>query len=273
MIVRAIERAVAGPFIKAHHYSGTVPTGFNLFFGCYVNDLLFAVVDYGSIASRTPVAYITGQADATKTNTLELRRLCRVGARGEKGPVQLSDVLRMCHHKLVESGYRYILSYSDHAHNARSGAGRFKFKSGSIYHYTGFTHIGETPIEMHCKDKDGRTVHRSRAYRKMLAHNIALCAKLGLTVATKPTGNKDRIWPTDTMLWATDASLPQDKLWTLQQVRENMGLTVFRSPPKDKWLLHLHDEGERVRADRPNAKATTGSTARVLVSTSKRRAS
>lgn len=249
--VRGIERKVAGPFIKANHYSGTVPTGFNLFFGCYVDDVLFAVVDYGSIASRTPVAYITGRADATKANTLELRRLCRVGARGEKGPIQLSEVLRLCHLVLSAHGYRYILSYSDHAHNARSGrkvfVGRFNFKSGSIYHYSGFTHIGETPVEMHCKDKDGRTVHRSRAYRRMLAHNIALCAKLGLPVAKKPTGNKDRIWPTDAMLWATDASLPQDKLWTLQQVRENMGLTVFKSPPKDKWLLTLQAEEGTIR--------------------------
>lgn len=237
--VRTIARSVAAPFIKAHHYSGTVPTGFNIFFGCYMETALFAVVDYGTIASRTAAAYITDRADATNVNTLELRRLCRVGARGEKGPVQLSDVLRTCHDELRKRGYRYVISYSDHAHNARSGAGRFKFKSGSIYHYTGFTHIGETPTEMHCKDRDGRTVHRSRAYRKMLAHNTVLCAKLGLTVSTKPTGNKDRIWPTDPMLWATDASLPQDKLWTLQQVRENMGLTVFRSPPKDKWLLTL----------------------------------
>ena len=230
----------AREFILKYHYSKTVPTGKNIYFGCYVNDELFAVANYASLASRTPPDIILNRPDANRSNTLELRRLCRVGEKGEPGPVKLSDFLRECHDSLRIQGYRYILSYSDRAYNQFKHQHRnAKHKSGGIYKFSGFEYIGETPKEWHIKDKDGNQFHRSRAYRKMLAHNIALCAKLNFPLKRKTTGNRDRYWPKDEKLWATDASLPADKLWKLDQVRTAMGYTRFECPPKDKWLLDL----------------------------------
>lgn len=238
--LREIGRDIAGPFIIANHYSRTVPTSNNIFFGCYVGKELFAVVNYGRIASRTHPKVIIGQDDADEKNTVELRRMCRVGSREAKGPVQLSSVLAKCHELLRTRGVKYVLSYSDQKFNARKGAGRFKFKSGSVYFYSGFTHIGETPKEWHCEDALGNHVHRSKAYRRMLAHNLKVCADRKIIVTQKPTGNKDREWPTDPALWARDdEALPKDRLWTLEQVRRDMGLTRIECPPKDKWLLTL----------------------------------
>lgn len=255
--VREIPRAVAAPFIRAHHSYGTVPTGDNIFFGCYLADgSLFAVVNYGRLAARAGEyrqnveAEITRRPDATNKNTLELRRLCRRGSKEEKGPVQLTAVLRICHDILRKRGWRYILSYSDWGPNKFSRQfKRVKHHSGGIYKHAGFEWLGETPEEYHCRDEKGNRVHRSKAYRKMLAHNLKVCAAMidplsgePMEIAREPTGNRDRIWPTDPTLWATDCepqTLPPGKLWGLDQVRRNLGLRVDKFPPKDKWLLTL----------------------------------
>lgn len=247
--VREVGRSIAAPFIEKHHYSHTTPTAFNIFFGCYVEGNLFAIVDYGSIQGRDGrfregVRMAIGREGATADNTLEIRRLCRRGAIGEKGPVLLSDVLRECHRLLRERGYRFILSYSDWDYNTFKRHGRDTFeegkhRSGNIYKHSGFEWLGATPPEVHCEDKEGNKVHRSVAYRKMLAHNEKLCAQWGLTLERKASGNRDRIWPSDPDKWATDDSLPPNKLWKLDQVRRNMGLRVRKCKPKDKWLLDL----------------------------------
>lgn len=258
--VREIPRSVAGPFIEKYHYSGTAPTGDNIYFGCYPeNGGLFAVVNYGRLACRTEKggqdeAEATGCPDATVKNTLELRRMCRVGSKENKGPVKLTAILKICHNKLRKSGYRYILSYSDWGASplasidpldprdptdmVRPGT---RHRSGGVYLFARFKWLGATPEEYHCLDKDGNVVHRSVAYRKMLAHNLKICKKAAFVVERKITGNRDRIWPTDPTLWAmADANpLPADKLWRLDQVRRAMRLTVSKRPPKDKWLLIL----------------------------------
>lgn len=239
--VRELSHSIASPFIIEHHYSHTTPRTDNIFFGCYIDGVLFAVVNYGRLASRTSPAVVLKLDEATAKNTLELRRLCRLGKQGEPGPVMLSDVLKVCHDILRERGYRYIVSYSDRKHN------QFKIqfrqaahKSGGIYKFSGFTYLGETAETYHYIDELGEDVHRSRPYRKMLAHNTALCKKLGFEIERSVKGTRtDRVWPTDRSLWATDDTLPEDKLWTKSQVAKAMKLTVVVNPPKDKWLLTL----------------------------------
>jgi hypothetical protein len=230
----------ARAFILAHHYSKTVPTGKNLYFGCYVGGELFAVADYGMLASRSKPSLIVGREDATQENTLELRRLCRLGAKGERGPVKMPKFLRACHKLLKDSGYRYILSYSDRDYNKfavqREGV---QHQSGGVYLFSGFTWLGATAVEWHVVDKDGNRFHRSKAYRRMLAHNLALCKVWGFEVLKKTTGNQDRIWPTDPKLWTKGQKLPADKLWTLEQVRADLGFKREKRSPKDKWLLTL----------------------------------
>jgi hypothetical protein len=242
-------------FILQHHYSKTVPTGKNLFFGCYVDGKLFAVADYASFASRSEPHVVLGEGyeDATRDNTLELRRLCRLGEKGEPGAVKMSDFLRECHDliRLIEN-CRYILSYSDQQYNKFAVQfKRSKHKSGGIYKHAGFVYLGETAEEIHVIDAEGNRFHRSRAYRKMLAHNLALCAKLNFVPAKKTTGNKDRIWPDDPKLWISKETwarvkrrwpkpkLSAKRLWKLDQVRDAMGFKIEKRPPKDKWLLTL----------------------------------
>lgn len=236
--VERLTHAEAAPFILAHHYSKTVPTGHNIFFGCYVEGMLYAVADYGRIASRTPPAVILKRDDADHHNTLELRRLCRIGEK-RTARFNTSDFLRECHDELGMIGYRYILSYSDQQYNKFVVQfRRAKHKSGGIYKHAGFTHVDETPEEMHVIDANGNRFHRSRAYRKMLSHNIKLCGYRVLD--RKRTGNKDRIWPKDLpVATKADKPFPPDKLWELEEVRTWMGFKVEKRMPKDKWLLTL----------------------------------
>src|ERR1035437_6772127 len=164
-----IPRSEAAPFIIANHKYKTVPTGKNVFFGCLVNGTLYAVADFGMLASRTPPAHITGKPDATQLNTVELKRLCRLGEKGERGPVKTPKFLRACHTLLKPMGIRYILSYSDWEYNKfevqQPGVGH---RSGGVYLFSGYTWLGTTSKEWHIKDKDGNRFHRSRAYRRML---------------------------------------------------------------------------------------------------------
>lgn len=241
--VRVIKRPEAARFILKYHYSKTVPTGDNIFFGCYVEDTLYAVANYGRLASRSKPSIVLKRDDATVANTLELRRLCRLGDRGA-ALFNTSDFLRKCH-DILSLDYRYVLSYSDQQYSKfKVQFKRAQHKSGGIYKHAGFTWVGETPRERHVIDKDGNRFHRSRAYRRMLAHNVKLCGgeenierKL-----TGKTGRADRVWPRKTSRrWATkkDGKFPEKKLWTLDQVRTWMGFEVEDREPKDKWLLDL----------------------------------
>lgn len=241
-----IPRSEAAPFILEHHYTHIVPTGPNIYFGCYVEGVLYAVANFGSLASRTPVAHIVGKADATEKNTVELKRLCRLGEKGERGPVKTPKFLRACHKLLKPMGIRYILSYSDRKYNSFAvQRPEVEHQSGGVYLFSGYKWLGATGEEWHVVDKNGKQEHRAKAYKRMLAHNVKVCGGDD-KIPRKATGNRDRIWPED-LPRATSVSLvddtlravPEKSLVTLDQVRRAMGFKRVRCPPKDKWLLEI----------------------------------
>jgi len=133
---------------------GTIPKRYqlekNIFYGCFVNGLLYAVADYGIGVNAFQASYLTRLTgfDVSNENMLELKRLCRIEPKDEK--IQLTEFIAKCHKLLIKLGYRFIVSFSDpmYGHN------------GGIYKAANFKHLGTTSPEVHVKDSDGNIRHR-----------------------------------------------------------------------------------------------------------------
>src|ERR1019366_4044774 len=122
----------AKPFIEAHHYSGSVPTGPNIFFGAFLDGDLYAVAAYGSRANMNLepwLAELTGLPVACGNLTI-LKRLCRKGEKDDaldqrsrsRGEIPMTQFLSFCHRALREFfGIRYIMAYSDPAAGHNGG--------------------------------------------------------------------------------------------------------------------------------------------------------
>lgn len=154
--VYEIEHHIAKPFIERWHYSNKVPTGKNIFFGCFIDNELYAVANYGIGVNSHQASFlkrVTGYGDLSNDNLLELKRLCRREPREEK--YYLSNFLSKCHKLLRVKNYKYIVSFSDPMHG----------HSGGIYKASNFKHLGVTNAEYHVIDKDGVVRHRRYPYR------------------------------------------------------------------------------------------------------------
>jgi len=181
--VTLVDFAIAKPFIEQWHYSKCVPKGFNLFFGCYLDERPYAVANYGEGINPYQAAYLREKTkrDITVTNLLELKRLCRLEPRAEG--VQLTQFLSKCHQQLKRIGYRYVVSFSDPEHG----------HTGGIYKAANFTHMGKTNAEWHTVDKDGNPVHRRVAYRHARQNGITIeKAREVLGLTRRKTLPKDR---------------------------------------------------------------------------------
>lgn len=182
--VVSIDTTTAGPFIERWHYSGRVPTGKNLFYGWYdeTNDL-YAVADYGIGVNPYQAAYlsrITGK-NVQHQHLLELRRLCRREPKREDMP--LTQFLAQCHKLLRQTGYKYVVSFSDPAYG----------HTGGLYKAANFEHLGVTASERHVMDSEGNVRHRRLAFRHARRNGCSIQESrdaLGLRVIVTPP--KDR---------------------------------------------------------------------------------
>lgn len=284
-VVRPITVSQAKPFIEANHYSRKCPTGRNIFFGAFIGDELYAVADYGAgsnmdkgaaLARQTglPVRYqdVTTEwlaaphdhmsvegLEPGPLNCVELKRLCRIGAKGES-KIHLTRFLAVCHRILKNGrpdekkppyGIRYVVSYSDpgelravpvdgeptspyHSQDGRwqiqppdpvphPVTGVLKQQTGHIYRAANFQHLGFTEPQHHTVDAKGTVVHRRTAYKEMLRRRAA------------------------------------GKNVTLADVRKERGLVPIKTPPKERWFIALFPDdakklAERLRA-RPDSEA------------------
>ncbi len=193
----------AKPFIEAFHYSGSVPTGPNIFFGAFIDGDLYAVAAFGSGANKNQepwLAKLTG-LPVTHGNLTILKRLCRKGEKDDaldsrsrsRGEIPMTQFLAFCHRKLKEFfGIRYVMAYSDPA------AGH----DGGVYRAANFIHLGTTKSEQHVQDADGRIMHRRGVY-----HYRRRCG-----------------------------------VETVAEVRDKLGLSLIMTPPKDRWFIDLSGE-------------------------------
>lgn len=81
--VKEIDYKIAKGFIEEHHYSHKMPHGYNVCFGWYDGEHLYAVANYGVGVNMMAHEYLAENTTlpVTQFNLFELKRLCRVGGR------------------------------------------------------------------------------------------------------------------------------------------------------------------------------------------------
>jgi hypothetical protein len=158
-VVRPIEASRVHRFITDHHYSETVPSGKNLFFGWFAGDYfpedmfdggLYAVANYGIGINPLQAQFLAKETGLTVNldNLLELKRLVRAEPRTDNLP--LTYFLSKCHKLLKADGYKHIVSFSDPAQG----------HSGGIYKASNFIHLGQTQADQFVVDTNGKVRHR-----------------------------------------------------------------------------------------------------------------
>lgn len=160
--VKLIHHRIAKRFIEKWHYSARCPTGKNIFFGWYIDGMLYAVADYGigvNPYQAQSLSKMTG-LDIHKEELIELKRLCRIEPKNEK--LSLSMFISKCHRMLALYGYRYVVSFSDPNYG----------HSGGIYKASNFKYLGKTNPETHAIDSSGTIRHRRLYFRYARRNNI-----------------------------------------------------------------------------------------------------
>jgi hypothetical protein len=218
-LVHQIQLEIAQPFIERWHYSEKVPTGKNVFFGWYIEDILYAVADYGIGVNYNIYQYlmkITGKA-VTPSNLYELKRLCRTDPQRPQYP--LTQFLAVCHKMLKrEHGIRFVASYSDPEYNQFLIQKGVPYDSGGLYKAANFEYLGKTNAEHHVIDENRRKHHRKYAYHYMRRQNAK--------------GNPI----------------------TLDEARKVLGVKTISTEPKDRWFLDLGEQ--RLRSKRPEGQSS-----------------
>ena len=222
--LKEIPLTIAKPFIEKWHYSQSVPTGKNIFFGWYTTDftgtaILYAVGDFGIGVNPNLAKYLTRLTgkNVNQSNLFELKRLCRMEPINPGLP--LTKFLSLCHKTLKRDyGIRFIVSFSDPEHNRFASQKDVSYNSGGIYKAANFEYLGKTNAEMHVVDENGTKRHRKYPYRYMQRQKVR--------------GNPIK----------------------LDEARKILGLTRIRTEPKDRWLLDLGEHRKTSR--RPESKSS-----------------
>lgn len=209
----------AKPFIEAFHYSGSVPTGPNIFFGAFIDGDLYAVAAFGSGANKNLeswLAELTG-LPVTRGNLTILKRLCRKGERGNSR-IPMTQFLAFCHRVLREFfGIRFIMAYSDPA------AGH----DGGIYRAANFIHLGTTKSEQHVQDADGRIMHRRGVYHYRRRCGVDTVAQVRdmLSLSLIMTPPKDRWFIDLSRKWPGPWLRPVLRSANVMKMQQTTGVT------------------------------------------------
>lgn len=217
-------------------------------FGAFVGQELYACAVYGvgvNMAAETYLAKVTGLA-VKKDNLYELKRLARIGARGESR-ISLTRFLAICHRILLkEHGIQYIYSFSDPEHS----------HDGTIYRAANFIHLGQTDKETHFKTPEGKFIHRRVPYRLMQHKNVLRVQETETRKTLWEQACEDerklndekralgRPWPkiTDEIKARQAKKILQEdgqQVYTLAQARSHLRLIKHKSQAKDRWFLPL----------------------------------
>ncbi len=182
-MVRPVSGGRVHQFITENHYSQTVPSGKNLFYGWFVDDgpahdlfdgSLYAVANYGIGINPLQAEFLERelQLGIELHNLLELKRLVRREPKDKTYP--LTHFLSRCHRQLKSDGYKFVVSFSDPAQG----------HDGGIYKAANFRHVGMSQADQFLLDKDGKVHHRRKANHYAKNHAITYkeaVARLGYT--------------------------------------------------------------------------------------------
>lgn len=125
IIVKVIPSKIAVPFVKKHHYSGTVSNTSKLHFGAFLDGKLHGVMSYGSPMDKSKVINLV--SDTGWNEMLELNRMAFDDYLPKNSESRCFSIsIRMI--KKNAPHIKWILSFSD---GTASG-------DGTIYRATGF---------------------------------------------------------------------------------------------------------------------------------------
>lgn len=258
MKVQSFSSKEAADFIKKYHYSATMPGGKNDCFGLWLDTRLYAVAVYGfgdsgAIMGNAEVFFgkLSGLKNRiTKTNLYELKRLARLGERGQ-AEIPLTAFLAKCHCLLREKGIRFIFSFSDPEHD----------HNGGIYKASNFFCLGQTAPEVHYVGLQGEFVHRRKPYKYMKSQNIKL-ARERYPEEFKKACEQERLqldfilhlgrrWPKITEeIKARQAKelLGAEAIPSYTAAAKLMGLKPRKTQRKTRWFLPLFKNDFRITA-------------------------
>jgi len=165
IIVKPIKSNIAREFVKKHHYSGKVVANSSLHFGCFLNEVLGGVMQFGSSLDKRKVQ---GLVKNTGWNEfLELNRMA------------FSDLLpRNSESRCIAIAIRLIKKHYPHIKWIISFADGCQCGDGAIYRASGF-------VLTSCKENN-RLIQFKDGY---LTHAINLCPRGSPIISKKYNPN------------------------------------------------------------------------------------
>ena len=161
IIVKVIPAKIANEFVKKHHYSGKVVSNSKLHFGCFLDDKLHGVLQYGSSLDKSKTI---GLVENTLWNEfLELNRM----AFDDYLPKYSESRCISITIKLIKKNaphIKWILSYSD---GGQCG-------DGTIYRASGFVLTALNKCSIYKNEKGEKYQQASISARGSLANKEAL---------------------------------------------------------------------------------------------------
>lgn len=155
--VKSIHSSLANAFVKKHHYSGKVVPNSQLHFGCYLDDKLHGVMQFGpSINKRGTINLVAG----TKWNEfIELNRMA------------FDDTLpKNSESRCIGIVIRLIKKHTPHIKWIISFADATQCGDGTIYRASGFKLVGIAPNTNLRKDPStGENMHIIQAHHKKIS--------------------------------------------------------------------------------------------------------
>jgi len=161
IIVKVIPAKIANEFVKKHHYSGKVVANSKLHFGCFLDDKLHGVLQYGSSLDKSKTIGLV--AGTLWNEFLELNRM----AFDEYLPKYSESRCIAISIKLIKKNaphIKWILSYSD---GGQCG-------DGTIYRASGFVLTALNKCSIFQNEKGEKYQQASISARGSLANKEAL---------------------------------------------------------------------------------------------------
>ena len=147
IVLKVIPAAIANPFVKAHHYSGSVVGNSKLHFGVFLDGQLHGVMSYGPSMNKQQMI---GLVEGTGWNEfMELNRMA------------FDSVLpRNSESRAIAMSIRLLKKYAPQVKWIISFADACSCGDGTIYRAANFVLTGIKPNEALCILPDGTRLHK-----------------------------------------------------------------------------------------------------------------
>ena len=147
IVLRVIPAAVATPFVRRHHYSGTVVNNSSLHFGVFLDGRLHGVMSYGPSLVKAHIIQLV--AGTGWNEYLELNRMAFD-----------SYLPRNSESRAISQSIKLMKRHAPHIKWIVSFADACSCGDGAIYRASNFVLTGIKENEALCLLPDGSTIHK-----------------------------------------------------------------------------------------------------------------